>query len=516
LSSAGVVNWTLRANNDAASDFTIYQDSTPRLKIDSSGNLGIGTSSPNASFKLDVAGKMRTAPSSGAAELSIRSPSGSSNYISWAEAGVADRAAIGFANGSGNLQFRMGGYDMATGTQAMTLDSSGNLGLGVTPSAVSGFLANKLLEIGGASSPAVIFRPSGSTSEHTIGGAGDGLVLGATGAATASNNAIRFFTSNTNSSNTPTERARISSDGTFRVKGAGTAGSTDAVQFSGSAPASAMTLDASGNLGLGNTNPASYGGFVTQLASGIALHSNSTSGAAGLNLYENGTGRFSLRTLNGSAGLSFYDTFNGTERARITSGGYFKASDAGTYQNAAAAYHELRQTASDWIGYFVNTNATPYGIQFGHITDANSTGSPFFQCTAGAALGTLRAEIRSNGGLANYSANDVNLSDRREKTNFAPAKSYLDTICAIPVQTFNYIDQWEDDPGLTLGVVAQDVQAVAPELVMESNWGTEDEPKMRLSIYQTDLQYALMKCVQELKAELDSVKAELATLKGQP
>jgi hypothetical protein len=49
---------------------------------------------------------------------------------------------------------------------------------------------------------------------------------------------------------------------------------------------------------------------------------------------------------------------------------------------------------------------------------------------------------------------------------------------------------------------------------MESNWGTKDEPKMRLSIYQTDLQYALMKSIQELKAELDSVKAELQTLKG--
>jgi hypothetical protein len=118
--------------------------------------------------------------------------------------------------------------------------------------------------------------------------------------------------------------------------------------------------------------------------------------------------------------------------------------------------------------------------------------------------------VRSNGGVYNYQANDVNLSDRREKTNFAPAKSYLDTICAISVQTFNYIDQnMEEDPGLTLGVVAQDVQAVAPELVMESNWGSKDDPRMRLSIYQTDLQYALMKCIQELKAEVDSLKSQL-------
>jgi hypothetical protein len=62
----------------------------------------------------------------------------------------------------------------------------------------------------------------------------------------------------------------------------------------------------------------------------------------------------------------------------------------------------------------------------------------------------------------------------------------------------------EEDGGLTLGVVAQDVQAVAPELVKESNWGTQDEPKMRLSIYQTDLQFALMKSIQELKAINDT------------
>jgi hypothetical protein len=126
---------------------------------------------------------------------------------------------------------------------------------------------------------------------------------------------------------------------------------------------------------------------------------------------------------------------------------------------------------------------------------------------------TTRYIMYSNGGLHNYSANNSNLSDRREKTNFAPAKNYLETICSIPVQTFNYIDQNnEDDPGLTLGVVAQDVQEIAPELVMESNWGTQEEPKMRLSIYQTDLQYALMKCIQELSAKNDALEARIAAL----
>jgi hypothetical protein len=65
-----------------------------------------------------------------------------------------------------------------------------------------------------------------------------------------------------------------------------------------------------------------------------------------------------------------------------------------------------------------------------------------------------------------------------------------------------------------LGVVAQDVQAVAPEMVMESNWGTEEEPKMRLSIYQTDLQYALMKCIQEMKAIIDTQAERIAVLEA--
>jgi hypothetical protein len=143
----------------------------------------------------------------------------------------------------------------------------------------------------------------------------------------------------------------------------------------------------------------------------------------------------------------------------------------------------------------------------------NSTASWFIYANDTSAQ---RFSVRSNGGIANFSANDVNLSDRREKTNFSPAGSYLNKICAIPVQTFNYIDQnMEEDGGLTLGVVAQDVQAVAPELVMESDWSSEkDGSKTRLSIYQTDLQYALMKCIQEQQAIIESMKTEIDALKA--
>lgn len=232
------------------------------------------------------------------------------------------------------------------------------------------------------------------------------------------------------------ERARISSDGTFRVKGAGTAGSTDAFQVAGTAPADAARITSNGNYLLGTPTDVS------------------------------------------------------TVRLNVLS------------------------SSADSTAYIRNSNATPYGINIKYTgATPNNTGSEFLYLEDSTAL---RMSVRSNGGIANYAANNVILSDRREKTNFAPAKSYLETICAIPVQTFNYIDQnMEEDGGLTLGVVAQDVQAVAPELVMESNWASKDEePKMRLSIYQTDLQYALMKCIQEQQALITSLTARITALES--
>ncbi len=263
-------------------------------------------------------------------------------------------------------------------------------------------------------------------------------------------------------------------------------------------------IDSSGNLMVGTTSAltsASGRGNVTINGTDAVLAFGNSNSSAGY-VYAAST------NLEISAASTRYINFltNGSERARITSGGYFKASYNGSYVSSTASYHELVGGANDWTLYVRNTTgSSPSGVAVNYSAVApNGTGNVFLLCSDSSAT---RAEIRSNGGIANYSANNVNLSDRREKTNFAPAKSYLDTICAIPVQTFNYIDQSEDDPGLTLGVVAQDVQAVAPELVMESNWGTKDDPKMRLSVYQTDLQYALMKALQELKAEFDAYKA---------
>jgi hypothetical protein len=234
---------------------------------------------------------------------------------------------------------------------------------------------------------------------------------------------------------------------------------------------------------------------------------NSTTGGAGI-----GAGGVGLN----SANLLFYAGGN-TERMRIDSSGNLLVGSTGTQGfSGVNADHAFMSTTGNgrWIAGFKNTgNSTPWGVPIAYTAASpNNTSQQFIWCEDSSGL---RFSVRSNGGVANFSGNNVNLSDAREKTNVELAGSYLDKICAIPVKTFNYIDQnHEEDGGLTLGVIAQDVEAVAPELVMESNWGTQEEPKMRLSIYQTDLQYALMKCIQEQQALITQLQADVAELKG--
>jgi hypothetical protein len=156
-----------------------------------------------------------------------------------------------------------------------------------------------------------------------------------------------------------------------------------------------------------------------------------------------------------------------------------------------------------------NTSATdPLGFWLNYSGMApNDTGHLFIGCYDGA----YRFYVTSNGGIANYQANNTNLSDRRVKKDITPAKSYLPIIRQIPVVTFLYNDQTDTD--LNLGAIAQDIDAVAPELINRGGWGPDDQQKL-LSVYETDLKYALMKCIQELADKNDALESRLAALEA--
>ena len=463
---------------DASGVLALQTAGTTAITVDTSQNVGIGTSSPD--LKLSVAGGMNLRNSSRAGAFEIDS---SGNL--W----------MGTATTAGNIIFETGHSTTglpSTGTERMRLDGSGNVGIGVTPNAWGS--TYKALQAGTTN---VVSGIASQTDNFVLHGYANAYYDGTNWKYIASQEAGRY------------ELARNAHK--WYNAPSGTAGGT--VTFT-----QAMTLDASGNLGVGTTSPntriqSTVGSNGSGAVVGLRLQNVGTSAGDGAKILftagtsTNGAGISSTGVALDSADLRF-DTGGSNERMRITSGGSVVMGNtvAPTIASVGAfngAYGPAG-TGSWAMGLQQDTTSGGGGRILGlrNVTDFNNTGNEiiYFQGNA-----TARFYVVSNGGIYNYSGNNSNLSDRREKKNFAPAKSYLNTICSIPVQTFNYIDQnMEEDDGLTLGVVAQDVQAVAPELVNETNWGSQEDPKMRLSIYQTDLQFALMKSIQELKAINDS------------
>ena len=229
------------------------------------------------------------------------------------------------------------------------------------------------------------------------------------------------------------------------------------------------------------------------------------------NLNVSGTITTPLVTNAGTLALSATSTniitasTNGSERMRIDSSGNLLVGATAT--SNGGKFLVAQPTALSQSAVFQSTNATAgnnYGVLINYtVTSPNGTSNQFLSCSDST---QVRAEFRSNGGLANFSANNVNLSDVRTKTDIQDASSYLAKICAIPVRTFKYKDQTDDL--LNLGCIAQEVETVAPELVDTSGFGKTPDDNIPLkAIYQTDLQYALMKSIQELKA-LNDTQAE--------
>jgi len=360
--------------------------------FNSSGYLGIGTNSPSA--PLTVVGSTGiTVNEDGASThvLSLRS-----NY-----AGTGPTINV---TTNETLQFA------TNNTLQMYLNASGNLGLGVTPSAW--YANSKVIQVGNG------------------------------GALEARNNNALFAISSNNYINTSGNYTYIATDyatrynqtnGThiWQVAPSGTAG--NAISFT-----QAMTLDSSGNLLVGTTS-------------------------------------------------SLIGTVSGTIQCKCPSG------------NNSALFQSSASSGNVYGPFIYFTGQSP-----------NNSTSYFLQCADSTA--TARMQVNSNGGIANYSANNVNLSDATMKKDITPAKSYLSILNQIPVVTFLLNDQTDTD--LNLGVTAQSVQAVAPELVGTMDVGTKEAPNVKLAIYETDFKYAMLKAIQELSAQVTELKAEVATLKG--
>jgi hypothetical protein len=287
-SSGNLINWTTGTSLRFATSADNFGSFAEQMRLTSTG-LGIGTSSP--AQKLDVNGDARVGNATAGTNrrLSINGVASKASLIAFQESGT-DRWLIGNGAASENGNFEI--YDATNGNN-LVMTRSGNLGLGVTPSAWNSSF--NVMQIGGSAS--VYGRASTGYDQA-------GLYSNARFA--SGTNDWRYLVTTTGAT------GYLQSAGAhyWYTAGSGTAG--NAITFT-----QAMTLDASGNLGVGTTSPAEKLDVYVNSTSNISIKVGNTSGA--LQLLQ-GNGAAYLYTASNQP-LIFSN--NNTERARIDSSGNF-------------------------------------------------------------------------------------------------------------------------------------------------------------------------------------------------
>jgi hypothetical protein len=141
--NTGTGDGTINAADDTSSvvaiginktELKFYSSGSEQMRLNSTG-LGIGTTNPGV--KLDVQGTTARLLSGSASGLAFYDLGTDTTKVRWGVAGGANDFLTGSAQGDGCL-FTMGGNALLFGIaqiERMRLDTSGNLGLGVTPSA---------------------------------------------------------------------------------------------------------------------------------------------------------------------------------------------------------------------------------------------------------------------------------------------------------------------------------------------------------------------------------------------
>jgi hypothetical protein len=436
-----------------------------QMRLTSTG-LGIGTSSPLA--RLHVRGATN-------GNLLVRGGSSAASGLT----GTALSSINDAASATASLTFEGTDFNFVQNNAVTAvLNSSGNLGLGVTPSAWdSGFRA---FQVGRA---AALWSPTNDA-----------------GGFYQSNN-LYFDGSNRRylTNNFATEYIQTSGQHIWKTAPSGTAG--NAISFT-----QAMTLDASGNLGVGITSPASRLHISTGEVTLVTYTSSRGSGS--YNTYNMGTSGTTLGFIGhapqlvvGASDNQFalraetallFATGGSTERARIDSSGNLLV---GTTSVFASSKLTVSNTDKG-IGVQITgtSNQSIFGVYIGKPDNDTTTSQRFIGFSVNNdANGS--GQINANGaGAAAFGS----FSDARLKENIVDLAPQLEKVLALRPVEFDY----KDGSGHQTGFVAQEMQTVYPDAIGEQNGF------LTITGY-GKTEARLIKAIQEQQAIINSLKARL-------
>ncbi len=342
------------------------------------------------------------------------------------------------------------------GTERARVDSSGNLGLGVTPSAWASTWKPVQLALTG-------FVAGRTDAERFY--AGSNAYYNGTNWIYTSNGKATYYASN------------LGQHEWYNAT-TGTAGGT--ISFT-----QAMTLDASGNLGIGTTSP-SYRLDVDRGASnGVVAKFGRSSGQAAF-IYADTNAAYFASNASVTNGLGFFDSSNyfavytnSSERARIDSSGNLLVGKTAS------------DTSSSGVQIY-NTSGT-YG-RINLVKSASGTVDALANYYSGTYVGGL---TYSNTATAIVTSSDIRL--KKDIVDAGSASTKIDQIRIVS-------HGWKhDDDVVEFGVIAQELNSVVPQAVVAGDAGEEIEKTWGVDY--SKLIPILIKAHQELKAEFDAYKA---------
>jgi hypothetical protein len=241
-----------------------------------------------------------------------------------------------------------------------------------------------------------------------------------------------------------------------------------------------MTILASGNVGIGTTAPSTkltvYGDWMNVTDGTVNVYNGSDGSGGQFGTVSNHYQRF---------------VTNNTERMRITSSGNVGIGTSSPSQKLAVV-GDVR--GYKLIGGEAGVAAGNYTIfsnddNVGYIDTVRAVNSGDFHFRFD---GTSRANINRSTGA--YTAT----SDSRLKTNILDSKNVLPLIDQIKVRSYNWIENNSYEP---YGLIAQELYEILPKYVYKPK--TEGES---WGLSKAELVPMLVKAIQELKAELDTLK----------
>ncbi len=472
-------------------------------------SLGVGSSSYGDAGTITTSIGVAGTTSGG---LQLWASSAQEHFIQWGDAtsGAATYAgAIGYSHASDYMRFYV------ASAEQMRLNSTG-LGIGTS----SPSFGIDLRRGSGASAYLLAAgNNNGTTNGILFGQADNGVsVIWQYGA-----NPITFWTNSV-------ERIRISADGTFRVAGAGTAGSTDAVQFAGTAPASTLILDASGNLGIGTSSPISTQSGLDISSGGLSLVIGADNGSSTRTNAGNKSGRFAMAhytnaeepfaialcdvtsttnelSLGGGSGacntatvVKFFTaanntTVSGSERARIDSSGNLLV---GTTSNSRAARLRVEGIETAYFTGYGNG----YGIGLWMTPNAGASGGTATPISFQNVSDTTVGNITTTASATAYNTS----SDYRLKNNPQPLTGSGAFIDAIQPKTWN----WTADGSKGVGFIAHEVQEVSPGSVVGTKDAVDEEGRPIMQA----MEYGSAEFIANIIAELQSLRARVAQLEA--